>query len=144
MRKGLMQDYANQIAQMFVGYQIDLVDMSTLASIGQGRIVVDLLSGSTTINDAPSPPLSISGAAHDWYSDALVRDGLGEACVSHIGILCDFAVMDSSQEAKAQRTVRLDCQVTLETQDGVWTGIGMRSECWRESDEGPFAETGDL
>jgi hypothetical protein len=144
MRKGLMQDYANQIAQMFVGYQIDLVDKFRLASIGQGRIVVDLLDGSTTINDAPSPPLSISGAVRDWYSEALVRDGLEEAFVSHIGILCDFAVTDSSPEAKTERTVKLDCQVTLDAQDGVWTGIGTRSERWRQSHEGPFEEIGDL
>ena len=139
-----MQDYANQIAQMFVGYQIEPVDMSRLTSIGRGRIVVDLLDGSTTINDAPSPPLSISGVVHDWYSEALVRDDLEKAFVSHIGILCDFAVTDSSPEAKTEGTVRLNCQVTLDAQDGVWAGISTRSERWRETGEGPFVEMGDL
>ena len=55
-----MQDYANQIAQMFVGYQITLVDIPRLVMIGRGRIEVDLFSGVTTIDNETASPFSIS------------------------------------------------------------------------------------
>ena len=81
MRKGLMQDYANPIAQMFVGYQITLVDIPRLVTIGRGQIEVDLFSGVTTIDNKSTSPFSISEAVTSWYKDAVLRDVLDEAFI---------------------------------------------------------------
>jgi hypothetical protein len=77
-----MQDYANQISQMFVGYQIDIADLPRLVSIGRGRIEIDLLDGSTMIDGTASEPFGIADAIHGWLDEATFRDQLDAGYVT--------------------------------------------------------------
>ena len=138
MRKGLMQDYANQIAQMFVGYQITLVDIPRLVTIGRGQIEVDLFSGVTTIDNKSTSPFSISEAVTSWYKDAVLRDVLDEAFIRNVRIVCDFDINESVIDTESECKVTLKCQVTVEAANGTWIGASDTSERWRKSDEGSF------
>jgi hypothetical protein len=51
-----MQDYANQIAQMFVGYQLTIIDLPRFVEARRGRLEVDLLTDSTILDDQPASP----------------------------------------------------------------------------------------
>jgi hypothetical protein len=138
MRRGLLQDYANQIAQMFVGYQIGLVDMPLLVQAGKGRIQVDLFEGRSTLNGAPLPAFSISEAVRHWYSNAVARDQLSETFVRSITIDCDFEASESQSDRASLRIVALNCTVTVNAEDGSWVGTSSKQEESRRWEDGPW------
>ncbi len=138
VRRGLMQDYANQIAQMFIGWQITVVDMPRLVAKGQGRLEVDLFGRTTRLDGEPTSPLSVSEAVHGWYENAIVRDGLGETFVRQIHITCAFDIAESEHNLDSERHVKFDCNVTIEAENGSWTGTSRKSEVWRRSGDQPW------
>ena len=138
VRRGLMQDYANQIAQMFIGYQITLVDMPLLVAKGQGRVEVDLLGQTTSLDGEPISRLSISDAVRAWYEDAIVRDDLGDAFVRQIQITCDFDIAESRKGLDIERHVAFNCKVAIEAENGPWQGTSRKSELWLRSGDGPW------
>jgi hypothetical protein len=138
VRRGLMQDYANQIAQMFIGYQITLVDLPRLLAVRHGQIKVDLFGGQTTLGGETVPPFSISDAVRSWYGDALQRDELDVSFIRQISITCDFDIVESKQGADSERLVIFDCQVDLEAESGRWSGKSHKSEQWRKSGDQPW------
>jgi hypothetical protein len=138
MRKGLMQDYANQIAQMFVGYQIELEDLPRLLALRQGRIEIDLLGDLTTVDDEAQVPFAISDAVTAWYQEAIRRDALDESFVREIRIVCDFDVSESRGGSTAERRIKLNCRVIVVAETGTWVGVNDKSEIWRISEDGPF------
>jgi hypothetical protein len=133
-----MQDYANQIAQMFIGWQITLVDMPLLVARGQGQIQVDLLGPMTKLDGEPISPLAISNAVRTWYEDAIVRDDLGETFVRQIKIVCDFDIAESRQGLDTERHVAFDCKVAIEAENGSWNGTSRKAELWRRSGDQPW------
>jgi hypothetical protein len=138
-----MQDYANQIAQMFVGYQITLVDIPRLVMIGRGRIEVDLFSGVTTIDNETASPFSISEAVNSWYKDAVLRDVLDESFIRSVRIVCDFDTNESVIDTGSERKVTLKCKVTVEAENGISIGVSDKSERWRKSGEESFWQITD-
>lgn len=138
MRRGLMQDYANQIAQMFVGWQITISDMPRLVAKGRGRIEVDLLGQTTKLDGEPTSPFSVSDAVRHWYESAIVRDDLGETFVQQIYVICDFDIAESRQGTDTERHVTLDCNVAIEAENGSWNGSSRKSEVWRRTGDLPW------
>lgn len=133
-----MQDYANQIAQMFVGWQISIGDLPRLTDVGSGRLEIGLLEERTHLNGALAPPFQITRAVRSWYFDALVRDQLPENFVRQIDINCDFQITQSGDDRHSQRHVRLDCTVNLEAENGTWTGRKSKNEKGERWGEGPW------
>jgi len=133
-----MQDYANQISQMFVGWQIEIADLPRLVSIGRGRIEIDLLDGSTTIDGTPSEPFDIAPTIRGWLDEAKVRDQLDAGYVLRVNIACDFDVVDSQNGADSRRELLLDCTVVVDAQSGSWTGNSRKAEIWRRSGSGSW------
>jgi hypothetical protein len=138
IRRGLMQDYANQIAQMFVGWQIGIIDLPRLATIGRGCIRIDLLSGASSVDGRPCEPFSITDAVRRWLDDAIIRDELNPAQVQQVSISCMFDVAESQSVDTVERTVNLDCTVELTAESGSWSGSSRKSERWHKSDTGPW------
>jgi hypothetical protein len=133
-----MQDYANQIAQMFVGYQIDFVDLPRLTAVGKGRLEVDLNQDATHLNGEAVAPFQITEAVRGWYVDALARDHLSRDFVKSIEIDCAFEITQSESDGRIRRHVQLDCSVKLEAENGTWTGRKRRNEEGKRQGGGPW------
>jgi hypothetical protein len=71
-----MQHYSNQIAQMFIGYQLTLVDLPRLIDIGRGCIRVELPSAMTQLNGSLDENFTITATVQSGLDEAIVRDGL--------------------------------------------------------------------
>ncbi len=138
MRKGLMQDYANQIAQMFVGYQIDFLDLPRLTAVGTGHLQVELLEDTSYLNGEAVAPFQITEAVRSWYLDALARDRLSADFVRAIGIDCAFDIAKSETEGRSMRLVRLDCTVELVAENGIWTGRSLKDEKGELQEDGSW------
>ncbi len=128
MRKGLMKDYANQIDQMFVGWQINIADLPRLADIGSGRIEIGLLEDTTHLNGNVVPPFQITQAVRDWYFDAVRRDCLSDNFIRQIDIRSVFETTQIDEHTHLQRHVRLDSTVELKDGNGDWTGHHTKNE----------------
>jgi hypothetical protein len=109
-----------------------------LLSDGHGRIEIDLLEGSTTVDGISSEPFEISGAVRSWLDQAKVRDQLEAGYITEVKIACDFDVADSQDGIGKRRELRLHCTVSLDAQNGSWTGTSQKAEIWRKSDEEPW------
>jgi hypothetical protein len=133
-----MQDYANQIAQMFVGWQITIIDLPRLAELGSGHIEINLLSGTTRLNGVPSDPFTIADVVRQWLEDAIERDSLPAGYVQGVSIGCDFDVGESSEDWGTRRTLVLLSSVVVDTENGSWTGESRKSETWEKVGEAPW------
>lgn len=138
MRRGLMQDYANQIAQMFVGWQIGIADLPRLTAIGRGQLEVGLLDESTYLNGAVAAPFQITDAVKSWYFDALTRDDVAQDFVRQIRIRCDFDIAQSEGDGPSRRHVQLDCTVELDAENGNWIGRKVKNEKGERWGDGPW------
>jgi len=136
-----MQDYANQIAQMFVGWQITIADLPRLVEIGRGRIEVDLFADSSAIDQKPCEPFAISAAVREWLNEAIERDSLADGYVRAVLITCDFDLTEGSTADGAVRHVRLDCVVDVEAETGVWSGSSKKAELWSRVGSAPWLVT---
>lgn len=133
-----MQDYANQLAQIFVGYQITIVDLPRLVEIGRGRIEVDLLADSSTIDRKPCEPFAITAAVRRWLNDACERDSLPDAYIRSVLITCDFDIADTPTANGAERRLRLDCFVDVDPETGIWSGSSKKAELWVKAGSTPW------
>jgi hypothetical protein len=133
-----MQDYANQIAQMFVGWQIGIADLPRLTSIRTGQLDVGLFDESTNLNGTAAAPFQITEAVKSWYFDALTRDQVPDDFVQQISIRCDFEITQSEDDGHSQRQVRLDCTVELDAQNGHWIGRKSKNEKGERWGDGPW------
>ena len=133
-----MQDYANQIAQIFVGWQITIIDLPRLAEIGSGQIKIDLSSDTTELDGQPCDSFTISDAVRGWLDDAVERDGLASGCIEDVRIVCDFDVSDSEEDWGTRRSLRLLSSVVVDASGQSWTGISRKSEIWEKVGDAPW------
>ncbi len=133
-----MQDYANQIAQMFVGWQITIIDLPRLTDVGIGQISLDLLSGDTQLDGRPCEPFNIGNVVRAWLDDAIERDSLTSGYVEGVQITCDFEVNDSVEDWGTRRTLALLSSVVVEANQQSWTGTSRKSEVWEKLGEAPW------
>ncbi len=82
MRRGLLKDLANTPTQIARGWRMygDLAQMRTLAG---AEVVIDLLSGTSTVDGRElSPRLELAEATARWMDERLRRDGVPEGTVT--------------------------------------------------------------
>lgn len=133
-----MQDYANQIAQMFVGYQMTIIDLPRFVEARRGRLNVDLLTHSTLLNDQPSPPFTITSAVRSWYEEALIRDELADGFIHAARVTLEFDFDPTRRGDEVAMMVNLECVATVEADDGTWIGKSVKSELWEQTRDGTW------
>jgi len=115
-----MQDYANQLAQMLVGWQITVVDIPRLTPHGAGEFAFELLEESSTLDGQPTEPFSIEGALRHWLTDAIRRDQIGEDFIQRITVEGRF-LLPSREHSASPRDVLVGT-VTVFAENGTWIG----------------------
>ena len=133
-----MRDCANQIAQMFVGWQITIIDLPRLLEIGSGKIVINLLTGVSSIDGALCEPFTIADVVHGWLDDARDRDSLPAEFIHRVFISCDFDVSEGPTPQGAERHVRIYSPVVGDAENGEWSGSSRKSELWEKVGTAPW------
>jgi hypothetical protein len=130
MRRGLLQDHANQVCQMFTGWRLTIVDLPLLVSAGRGTVDIDLLTGECRINGTAVDPLGILCELDAWLSDDLIR---------RLRVHADFEIEESRDGTAEQRRLRLDCMSELATAEHAFSGRHVKSEIWtHKGSDGPW------
>ena len=141
---GAHQDYANQIAQLFIGVELEISDLPRLAEIGRGKLRVDLLTDETTLDGNPIEPLNASDAARHWLERAIVRDQLKSDYVRGVSLTCEFAINAVEEADRSEHDTRLSCIVELDTLEGARTGTKRKRTLSTRSSGSPTWHTREV
>jgi hypothetical protein len=134
---------AVQIGQMFVGYQLTIIDLPRFVEARRGRLEVDLLTDSSLLDGQPVSPFTISHAVRSWYSEALIRDELVEGFIHVARVRLDFDFDTTRRGDDVAMKVTLQCLTTVEADDGTWRGKSLKSELWERTGDSPWRVSDD-
>lgn len=129
MRRGLLQDYANQVCQMAVGWRLAISDLALLAERGEGLVAFDLLARTTDIGGLPVP-LTIMDEVMAWVGEAEGRDNLPAGLIQSFTMELAFRVAEEQNGRAEIRHVDLDCTSLLVTADAECAGRSSKREVW--------------
>jgi hypothetical protein len=141
MRRGLVQDYANQVCQIFVGWRLLVSpgDLARLVDAGKGRLELDLKTGAARIDGSPVE-FAFGEELRDWLRHRADEDGLGWTEIRRADLVVDFACArrPGRKPGVVVRELAFDCGSTVETSAGnASTTRSSREVAVREGD-GPW------
>jgi hypothetical protein len=133
MRRGLLQDYANQVCQKAAGWLMTL-DGPLLLAAGTGTLEIDLLTGQTLMNGTGQarPPLTYSEVG-PWLDEARSRDDVPPDVIEAFNLNIHFAIEEGSDRGLETRRVFLDCSSRVKTADRTFEGRHRKTERWSRS-----------
>jgi hypothetical protein len=129
MRRGLLQDYANQVCQMAVGWRLSIVDLPLLLERGKGTVTFDLVTCTAALDDAPVS-LTIIGEVSAWLDEAKLRDGLPDDLITQFTMRMHFDITEETAGRLEHRSVELECNSALFTADAQYRGSSRKRELW--------------
>lgn len=142
MRRGLVKDYANQICQIFVGWRLLVSpgDLPLLLDAGEGRLELDLLSGSARI-DGASVRFAFGDELREWLRHRAEWDGLAWSSIQHADLVVDFACTErpGRRQGVRIRELAFECESTIETSVGSASGRRSSRELGVKDGDSPWA-----
>ena len=109
-----LQDLAQELCRVFLGWKLG-GDHDALLAIGEGELVVDVLTGECSCNGDPIPPLHIAGELNDFLLRALEREGLPLAELDEARIEAVFARSRRRARGREVPILRLACRSRIAT-----------------------------
>ena len=138
MRRGLFQDYANQVCQMAVGWRLSIADLPMLVAKQRGEVTMNILSGDVALN-GETASFSIYDEVAAWLSSALQRDEVPPGTIESLEVRIDFDIADASEGRNEARRQVLCASSNLVTRSGVFSGVSQKRELWtRKSESDPW------
>ena len=98
-RKGYVQNVANQLAQIAVGYQIMFDGPPLLQEPDSGVIEIDVVNGTGTVNGRPTD-LSMAKYLHRWMHEELIRLKASENWLEHATVVVQYDRASVSADPK--------------------------------------------
>lgn len=129
MRRGLFQDYANQVCQMAVGWRISIADLPLLVEKQRGEVRMDLLSGDGSLNGEPAS-LAIYREVKAWLVDAVGRDEPASDAIRSFQIRIEFASEDTFDEPAVEGRQTMNATSPLVSESGAVEGTSQKRELW--------------
>jgi hypothetical protein len=128
-----LQDYANQVCQMTVGWRLTIADLQILVERRAGRLALDLIRRTSTL-DGEAADLTIMGEVGVWLDDARMRDGLPDDLIRSFVVSLDYRVSEEPDGLAVVRSLDLTCESVLVTSDAEFVGRSEKHEIWTRTD----------
>lgn len=128
MRRKVLQDHANTLCQMFVGWRM-AEDGGKLAAMGRGKFVVDILQGTATGENGVIE-LWIAGELNAWFRRRLREHHVEEASI--LEAVLEIVVDSSPVPNKRARgtTFNWDIRSRIRTEDAQYEGHLNEAHTW--------------
>lgn len=139
MRRKVIQDYANKVCEMFVGWRLAVSkdDIPRLIDLGSGTIDADLLVVSMRLNGVDSPPLGIVHEIAEWLRDRCLADGVPYADLLEAQMSVSFRASERKTRRSArERSLEFECVSRIATSDRTYEGSLSKGERWTTSGSG--------
>ena len=120
MRRKILQDLANTVCQMVVGWRVG-EDVDRIASLPDGTLSFDLLNGTADHSSGTKPELRIAGALEAWLKSRLVSENIDPSQL----IAATLTVQHKTGRNKSSRKRALsffECQSLLVTDERRYEG----------------------
>lgn len=143
MRRKVVQDYANKVCQIFVGWRLAVHDrdIPRLIEVGDGHLRIDLLTGATLVDGRPElPPLGIAEELAAWLRDRCDRDRVDIGEVREAVLTVRFVAQErTTRRGTFVRHLQFDCHSRIDTGDRPYESALTTDEAWsRSSAEGAW------
>lgn len=123
MRRKILQDLANTLPQMLVGWRMG-DDAAAFARLGSGQLTVDVNAGKATFNQQPVE-LWIAGELRAWFFERLEKSHLNPA---HLQTTMIADLVATPVPGKRKRGTTFDWDITCNIQTDEITYVGKKKE----------------
>ena len=121
MRRKILQDIANVLCHMVVGWRMG-DDYEIIADLPDGRLSFNLLAGSVTHSDGTTPTLWIAGELHAWLGARLTKEGIPATELQVASLDVDFRTDRIATDKKKIVSFDFQCHSVLETSEKKYEG----------------------
>ena len=83
MRRKVLQDFANTLCQMLVGWRMAEEDLEVLAALPDGTLLIDVLSGAARHSSAAAVELCVARELQAWLTNRLSESGIEASDIRH-------------------------------------------------------------
>ncbi len=128
MRRKVLQDFANTICQMFVGWSMG-DDAETLAEIGEGVILIDLLAGTASANGR-AINLWITGELQAWFLGRLDISTIDRSLVNSAVLEVAFITEPVPQKKRRGTIFSWKCRSAIVTDELKYEGELIDTHTW--------------
>lgn len=121
MRRKVLQDIANTLCQMVVGWRMG-DDYERIAALPDGRLSFDLLTGRVTHSAGESPDLWVAEELRAWLLSRLEVEGIAVANVQSALLDVDFRTDRIKTDRKKIVSFDFECCSQLATSEKTYQG----------------------
>jgi hypothetical protein len=129
MRRKRLKHYADVICKMFMGWRM-IEDLEILASLPDGRIVVNLIAETTSHDKVGMIDLHITKEIHAWLKNECEREAIDFSQLQTAKLTVD--VNTSHISTKRQKIVcfGFSCHSLIETDEGRYSSDAIETHKW--------------
>lgn len=121
MRRKVLQDIANTLCQMVVGWRMG-DDYERIADMPDGTLVFDLLAAKVDHNLVEAPQLWIAGELNAWLLSRLVVEHIPVEAIVSASLVVEYKTDRIKTNRKKIVSFDFVCRSTIETSDKNYTG----------------------
>ena len=140
MRRKVLQDIANTLCQMFVGWRLGQ-DYEKLANLPDGTLQVNLLLGQTQHSSGIEPILWITGELAAWFRERLIVYSIPLSEIQR----CSLAITYTTNRIKTDRkkiiSFDFSCTSTIKTDEVEYNGVLVERHSYHQHVQFTFAPT---
>ncbi len=129
MRRKRINHYADVVCRMFMGWRM-AEDLETLAALPDGRIHLDLLTGSAKHNESGSLNLHIGGGIQAWLREECEKDGIDFNALRSADLWVDVDTSKIATNRKRIACFNFDASSKLTTDEAEYTAQVSESHKW--------------
>lgn len=138
MRRKILQDYANKVCEMFVGWRLAVSgdDIPRLIALGSGVLDVNLLDVSVVLDGTSVPAYGIVREIAAWLRDRCEADRVPFHAIQEARVRIAFSASEVDRKGHRVRDLDFKCRSRLVTDERVYEGAADKHESWVGSSNG--------
>ncbi len=132
MRRKILQDYANKVCEMFVGWRLAVSgdDIPRLIDAGSGELEVNLLEVSVVLDGAIVPAFGIVHEVAAWLRDRCQADRVSFEEIREARVHIAFSATEEARKGQRVRDLHFQCKSRLVTDERAYEGAADKHETW--------------
>lgn len=131
MRRKVLQDIANTLCQMLVGWRFG-DDYEKVAELPDGTLTFDLLLEQASHSSGISPSLFITGELVAWFRHRLEMHCIPLSCVRVATVTATYSTDRIKTNRKKVVSFDFSCRSILETDEKIYMGSLVEKHAWHQ------------
>jgi hypothetical protein len=138
VRRKILQDYANKVCEMFVGWRLAVSgdDIPRLIAAGSGVLDVNLLDASVLLDGTGVPEYGITNEVAAWLRERCEADRIPLHEIREARVRVEFSASEADRKGHLVRDLRIQCRSQMVTDERVYEGAADKHESWVGSSKG--------